>query len=237
MPCCLLCFSGDIMGPDDDPNNMTRQQHKNNFQKSMQDMMCTPQCLVGMLCGPCCAFTTRKKALDGDLSKYTCCQGYMDGCCCGVPKAGTCGESSCPACCLCLESCCCVGFNVSSTRLFVMDRYELTSDPCDRRMMRFTNALQCFACICEILALFQPEFADLADLLTCIADTVFCMTIGCMIGQLNYELDYQKTTNPNMSFPGKAVSVAELRKEARNGSNKVSPDYSNYTLNNNGGNN
>lgn len=222
MVCCLLLFSGDPMTEQEDPNNMARNQFTNNFQKSMQDMCCTPQCCIGMVCGPCCAYTTRKKALDGDMTKYACCQGYLDGCCCGVPSAGSCGEQSCPSCCLCLESFCCIGANVSSTRLYVMDRYELTSDPCDRRMMRLTNCMQCFACICEILAIFQPEFRDLADLITCIADTIFCMTLGCMIGQLNYELEYQKAQNPNRAFPAKPVSQALLKKQMRN-DNKVGP--------------
>lgn len=233
MPCCLLCFSGDLMSPSDDPQNLTRQQYSNTFQKSMQDMICTIDCLVGMICYPCCAFTTRKKALDGDMSKYTCCQGYMDGICCGLPKAGTYGESTYPACCLCLESCCCAGLNVSSTRLFVMDRYELTSDPCDRRLIRFNNALQCLACGCDILAwIDEPTFSDFADILSFITECVFCMTIGCMIGQLNYEFKYQQTVNTNAPFPGKAISVAELRKESLNVSRKVSPDDSNYTRNN-----
>lgn len=36
------------------------------------------------------------------MSKYTCCQGYMDG---FVPclNAGRCGEASCPNLCLCVE--------------------------------------------------------------------------------------------------------------------------------------
>lgn len=44
----------------------------------------------------------RRKALHYDMSKYTCCQGYMDG---FVPclYAGQCGETSCPNLCLCVE--------------------------------------------------------------------------------------------------------------------------------------
>ena len=132
-----------------------------------------------------------------------------------------------------------------------MDRYELTSDPCDRRMMRFTNALQCFACVWDIpvtvcckICCFSclSENSDLFHLTTCIADSLFCMTIGCMIAQLNYELEYQKFTNPNKPFRGNAVSfvqlrreaAVELRREARNVKKRVGPDYSNITLDNNG---
>jgi hypothetical protein len=59
-------------------------------------------CLGSCLC-PCCAqIVIRRKALNYDMSNYTCCQGYMDGI---VPcaRSGRCGESSCPNGCLCLE--------------------------------------------------------------------------------------------------------------------------------------
>lgn len=70
------------------------------------------------------------------MSKYICCQGYMN---CMCFKAGSCGESSCPELCLCLESFCCLGPAMSSSRMFVMDQYDLRPDPCDNRLIRFTN--------------------------------------------------------------------------------------------------
>ncbi|MBA0796208.1 hypothetical protein Gohar_006995, partial [Gossypium harknessii] len=46
--------------------------------------------------GPCASYMLRKRALYGDMSRYTCCAGYM-------PCSGRCGESKCPEFCLCTE--------------------------------------------------------------------------------------------------------------------------------------
>ena len=72
--------------------------------------------------------------------------------------------------------------------MYVMDKYDLSSDPCDRRIIRFNNMLQLLACICQLLAIFMPEFQDAAQIISCIADIVFLITAGCMYAQVNYEL-------------------------------------------------
>lgn len=98
------------------------------------------------------------------MSRYACCQGYMDG---AIPcfRSGQCGESSCPDLCLCMEvicsvmgqlcscdrwdltSCSCVcrkallcnGCAVTSTRMLVMDRHNLRPDPWDNRIVVRTH--------------------------------------------------------------------------------------------------
>jgi hypothetical protein len=94
------------------------------------------------------AYQTRQKVLGGDMSKYRCCQGYMDDICCGIVKSGQCCESTCPSLCLCVESICCIGPAVSSTRIFMMDQYQLSSDACDRKLIRLSNCLQGVSCMC-----------------------------------------------------------------------------------------
>ena len=156
----------------------------------MMDSACDqPLCLVGMLCPCCCAFATRMKVLDGEMTKYRCCQGYAD---CLCFKAGNCCETICPYPCLCLESFLCIGPSVSSSRIYVMDQFELTSDPCDRRLIRFNNCLQMLSCICNILAIIDNSFRELAAIIQCIADVVFLMTVGCQVAQTRREVDYQK---------------------------------------------
>lgn len=81
-------------------------------------------------------------------------------CCC--IKAGSCGEQSCPDLCLFLESCVCNCFAVSASRMYVMEKYDLGSDPCDYRLIRINNCLQILACVCNILAIFIAELRDLA---------------------------------------------------------------------------
>lgn len=61
-------------------------------------------------------------------------EGYFNN---GCFTSGTCGESSCPELCLFIESCCCNCFAVSATRIYVMEKYDLSSDPCDYRLIRF----------------------------------------------------------------------------------------------------
>ena len=113
-----------------------------------------------------------------------CCQGYANYCCF---KAGMIGDTGNPVCMAC-ESCCCPGLAVSSTRMYVMDKYDLQSDPCDRRILHCSNCLQLLACVCHILAIVQPEFRDLAALIDCIADLVFLTVMGCMNAQVDLEL-------------------------------------------------
>ena len=138
------------------------------------------------------------------MSKYICCQGYLN-CCCF--KAGECCEESCPDCCLCLEALLCNSCAVSASRLYVMDKYQLSSDPCDYRIIRFSNCLQCLACkltafllhialcynhfmscivvgICDILAIFIEELRQIACFLDRLADLVYHIVSGCMTAQV-----------------------------------------------------
>ena len=117
------------------------------------------------------------------MSKYVCCQGYVN-CCCF--KAGSLGEESCPDICLCLEACLCNGCAVSASRLYVMDKYNLTSDPCDYRIIRFSNFIQLLACVCNILAIFIDELRQIAWILDRFADLVYHIVSGCMTAQVRF---------------------------------------------------
>ena len=73
----------------------------------------------------CTQYALRVKALEGDMTKYSCFQGYFN-CCCF--RAGSCGEQSCPELCLCFESCCCNSLAVSATRAMVTSASPYLSD-------------------------------------------------------------------------------------------------------------
>jgi len=79
-----------------------------------------------------------------------------------------------------------------SLGMYVMDKFDLASDPCDRRIIRFNNFLQLLSCICDILAMFDPSWKDCADIIRFIADLVFLITAGCMNAQVNVELKHRK---------------------------------------------
>ncbi len=132
-------------------------------------------------------FLLRKRVLQGDLTQYQCCQGYVNICCF---KAGSCGENYCPSCCLFCESCCCNCFAVSASRMYVMDRYDLESDPCDYRLIRINNCIQCLACVCDILAQFNDVFKGPAKLVDFISDLVYHTVSGCMTSQVPFSRIY-----------------------------------------------
>ncbi|KAK4354590.1 hypothetical protein RND71_026784 [Anisodus tanguticus] len=52
--------------------------------------------LLYFFCAPCASYLLRKRALYSDMTRYTCCAGYM-------PCSGRCGESRCPEFCLATE--------------------------------------------------------------------------------------------------------------------------------------
>eukprot|EP01035_Chromulina_nebulosa_P019268 gene19268-25125_t len=105
---------------------------------------------------------------------------------------GNCGEETCPWLCLGLESCLCLGPSMSSSRMYVMDQYDLRPDGCDNRIVRFTNCLMCFSVILDILAIFFPCLDDAANIVNFISNVVYHTTIGCMAGQVSYEIDFRK---------------------------------------------
>ncbi|KAJ8613904.1 hypothetical protein CTAYLR_009576 [Chrysophaeum taylorii] len=184
-----LCFFSDEPHPDD-----TRADRGNMFKTGMKDAPCNNpgMCCVACLCPFCVNCYLRHKALDGNLDNYTCCQGYYD---CMCFKAGSCGDQGNP-CCLCLEGCCCDSCAVSSTRMYVMDKYDIASDPCDRRIIRFNNFMQLLACVCDILAMFDESFRDCAQLIRFIADIVYAITAACMNAQVDLELKEREGQAP-----------------------------------------
>jgi hypothetical protein len=115
------------------------------------------------------------------MTQYQCCQGYINICCF---KAGMCGEENCPDLCLCVESCLCNCFAVSASRMYVMDKYQLSTDPCDYRLIRINNCLQMLACICHILAQINDIFEAASAIIDRIADLMYHCVSGCMTAQV-----------------------------------------------------
>ncbi|KAG4999005.1 hypothetical protein JHK87_020077 [Glycine soja] len=108
--------------------------------------------IPGGLSAPCVSYLLRKRALYDDMSRYTCCAGYM-------PCSGRCGESKCPEFCLCTEG--------------------------------FMFCLQQIACIFSIVAMIvgSDEIQEASQLLSCLADFVYCTVCACMQTQHKIEMD------------------------------------------------
>ncbi|KAJ0739537.1 hypothetical protein HanOQP8_Chr06g0206851 [Helianthus annuus] len=155
------------------------QVHKMKHRKSyrnvwhtdlMNTMSANPSyCCFALFCGPCASYTLRKRALYGDMSRYTCCGGYM-------PCSGKCGERKCPQFCLCTEVLLCFGNSVASTRFMLQDELNIQTTKCDNCIIGCMICLQHVACIFSIIAciLGSDELNEASQILNCLADMVFC---------------------------------------------------------------
>ena len=160
-----ICFFDD--GPiDKDP----RANRGNMFKVGMKDAPCKDPaiCFAGFFCNPRVGCYMRKKVLGGNLDLYMCCQGYYDGLCCGHPKAGSYGDTGNPACMACADDAA-PGWATSATRQYVMDQYDLASDPCDRQIIRFRSC-SCSAHLGQVLAIIEPSCRENRQCVGCIAD-------------------------------------------------------------------
>lgn len=182
---CFDCFLSSYK-EDEDP----RYGRPNLFHQSMMNSCGNPgYCCFACLLPPCSSCVLRRRVLEGNMENYRCCQGYYDGVCCW---RSSCGEENCGELCNCLEAFLCQSCSVSSSRMAVMDTYELQSDICDRRIIGFNNCMQCLACICHVAAIFQEDLRECAVIVERIADIVYCMTQACMQTQVYHEIDFQK---------------------------------------------
>jgi len=176
------------------PHPYSDECHSSNkFQVAMKDAICqSPLCCI-LTCVTGTFGTNwclRRQVIDKDWSKYYCCQGFAP--CCQECLDGITPEAEAGrACCMCLECFCCPGLAISATRFHLMIEYALVPDPSDNQIIRFNNCMQCLACICDLLAICFEGLRDCARIVDCIAHIVFCMTAGCMAGQIDAEKSYQ----------------------------------------------
>ncbi|PON62918.1 PLAC8 family protein [Parasponia andersonii] len=133
---------------------------------------------------PCASYLLRKRALYNDMSRYVCCAGYM-------PCSGRCGESKCPEFCLATEVFLCFGNSVASTRFLLQDEFNIQTTQCDNCIIGFMFCLQQIACIFSIVAMIvgSEEIQQASQLLSCLADMVYCTVCACMQTQHKVEMD------------------------------------------------
>nr|XP_043608577.1 leucine-rich repeat extensin-like protein 2 [Erigeron canadensis] len=163
-----------------------RKSYQNVWHTDLMSIMAadTPYCCYSLFCGPCASYKLRKRALYGDMSRYTCCGGYM-------PCSGKCRERKCPKFCLCTEVVFCFGNSVASTRFMLQDEFNIKTTKCDNCIIGCMVCLQQVACIFSIIAciLGSDELNDASQLLNCLADMVFCTVCACMQTQHKAEMD------------------------------------------------
>ncbi|RYR10505.1 hypothetical protein Ahy_B05g078932 [Arachis hypogaea] len=154
----------------------------NNFQIAAS--LSGANFLLSHYSAPCVSYLLRKRALYNDMSRYTCCAGYM-------PCSGRCGESRCPEFCLCTEVFLCFGNSVASTRFLLQDEFNIQTTQCDNCIIGFMFCLQQIACIFSIVALIvgSDEINEASQLLSCLAEYVYCTVCACMQTQHKIEMD------------------------------------------------
>jgi hypothetical protein len=195
----LFCF-------DDSPiPNDIRNNRDGSFQISMMDTLThnQPICLFSYMMPCCFAFHTRYEILQGDMTRYSCCQGYMDNACFRAGQFGEQSTSWSPYVCLALESSICLGPSVSSSRMHVSDLYNLRPDPFDNQIIRFTNCVVALGCVFDVLSLLSKKprgMRKLKQYLHYFTKIVVYSTIGCMNSQVNYELQYRRDAGKYGSF-------------------------------------
>jgi len=89
-----------------------------------------------------------------------------------------------------------------------MEKYGLSSDPCDNRLIRISNCLQVLTCVCDILAIFDSNFREIARIIGWIADIVYHTVSGCATAQVAVEMEYQDS-KPQPTFDPNAVAYAQ----------------------------
>ena len=164
------------------------------WETGLQNSCCASPlfCCCGLFCPGPSACYLRKEVLGGNMAEYSCCQGYFD-CCCF--RAGQVGEEQCPEVYLCVESFCCTHFATQANRFYMMDTRDIKPDPCDNRLVRCHNFMQCLACICELAACLSGDdgVADAASIIRVIADCMYVSIMACMTAQVAAELDAEKS--------------------------------------------
>ena len=163
-----------------------RQNYRNLWHTNLMSTMGNDPgyCCLAALCAPCVSYMLRKRALYDDMSRYTCCGGYM-------PCSGRCGESKCPELCLCTEVFLCFGNSVASTRFMLQDEFNIQTTKCDNCIIGFMFCLQQLACIFSIIACISgmEELQEASQILSCLADLVYCTVCACMQTQHKIEMD------------------------------------------------
>lgn len=79
--------------------------------------------------------------------------------------------------------------------MVVRQHHNLGLDEDDVRLIRCSNCLQIFACLCQIVAMCTECEGDdqAACIIDAVADIVFCSVAGCSTAQAHHEMNLRET--------------------------------------------
>lgn len=166
-----------------------RLEGRSNYPREWQTQLVSAPaasplyCCYATFCCYCASFQQRKQILYGDMSRYICCAGAW-------PCAGRMGEQKCPDFCLGLEVVLCFPQSVASNRWALQDELRIMNTPFDNCVIGTMIAAQYLACVCSIAACLSgsDEINELAQVLDCVADILWCSVCGCLLTQQHVEV-------------------------------------------------
>lgn len=165
---------------------MRKTGYSNTWKTGLISAPCADPCFccLSFCCPWCVSYSQRRRALHGDMSRYTCCNDMM-------PCSGRCGESACPELCLCCEVCYCFGLSVATTRWMIQDELHIQNTACDNCILATMLCLQQLACICNIIACLTQDstIEALADAIDLLAEIVWWSVCACMLTQHKIQMD------------------------------------------------
>mmetsp|Transcript_19814 Transcript_19814/g.59851 ORF Transcript_19814/g.59851 Transcript_19814/m.59851 type:complete len:297 (-) Transcript_19814:591-1481(-) len=149
----------------------------------------------GVLCPWISSYLTRKRALYHDMQRYVCCNG-------DCPCSGRMGEQKCPEFCLCMEVFFCFTQSVASTRWMLQDEMHIANTKCDNCLIGTAFFCAYLSCICNIIACLTQigELDLIADVVSEIAQIIWCSVCACMLTQHKAQLDLREK-NPAVVRP------------------------------------
>ncbi|KIZ01789.1 hypothetical protein MNEG_6172 [Monoraphidium neglectum] len=117
------------------------------------------------------------------------------GFCCYAMLCGYCASyqavSAAPSSAPCLQVFLCFAQSVASTRFMIQDELSIQNTQCDNCIIGTMICAQYLACICSLAACLtgSDEINDIAQVLDCIADVLWCSVCACIQVQHKVELD------------------------------------------------
>lgn len=69
----------------------------------------------------------------------------------------------------------------------------------------------CLSCICGLAEVFFPPARNAHRIINCVSETVFYSAIGCMLAQVNADIDLRRNERDYNSVPGedRAIPIAQ----------------------------
>ncbi len=145
--------------------------------------LCATCCVVPSLwcpacvCCPCYVCYQRDVILEGDWTRYRCCQNYCGHC----GEDCECVTSKCPQCCMVVECLCCPCLALSSNRRFIQDKWMLSNTFLEKVMTCCLFGYECLFCLLRPWPLWNTSATEW------VVDPLYLLFAPCLLAQQQNE--------------------------------------------------